>query len=188
MRIVGGALRGRRFPAPKGEGTRPTSERVREALASALEARGGIAGARVLDLFAGSGALAFEALSRGADHAVLVEADRKVQRGLKQSAAALGLEARVTLRRDDLFGAKAPAALAALGPFDLVFADPPYARLGELGPLLEGLAGALSADALVAIERASKDSLPAHPFRVAASYRYGDTAVDLLSPQPAPNR
>lgn len=188
MRIVGGALRGRRFPAPKGQGTRPTSERVREALASALEARGAIAGSRVLDLFAGSGALAFEALSRGADHAVLVESDRKVQRGLKQSAEALGLSERVTLRRDDLFGTKAAEALGRLGPFDLVFADPPYARLADIGPLLEGLAPALAQDALLAVERASQDALPAHPFHVVTSYRYGDTAVDLLSPKTAPNR
>jgi len=182
VRIVGGALRGRRFPAPKGQGTRPTSERVREALASALEARGAIAGARVLDLFAGSGALAFEALSRGAVHAVLVESDRKAQRGLKQSAEALGLGERITLRRDDLFGAKAPAAIAGLGPFDLVFADPPYARLAELTPLLEGLAAALGEEAMIALERASQDALPSHPFHVLASYRYGDTAVDLLTP------
>ena len=188
MRIVGGALRGRRFPAPKGQGTRPTSERVREALASALEARGAIDGSRVLDLFAGSGALAFEALSRGATHAVLVESDRKVQRGLKQSAEALGLTERITLRRDDLFGTKAPAAIASLGPFDLVFADPPYARLAELGPLLAGLTPALADDALLVVERASQDMLPAHPFHVSASYRYGDTAVDLLSRTPPPNR
>jgi 16S rRNA (guanine966-N2)-methyltransferase len=186
MRIVGGALRGRRFPAPKGKGTRPTSERVREALASALESREAIRGARVLDLFAGSGALAFEALSRGATHAVLVESDRKVQRGLKQSAEALGLSERVTLRRDDLFGPRAAAAIARLGPFDLVFADPPYARLAELSPLFEGLASALSAGALFVVERASQDPLPPHPFHVTASYRYGDTAVDLLSPQPSP--
>lgn len=185
MRIVGGALRGRRFPAPKGKGTRPTSERVREALASALEARGAIADARVLDLFAGSGALAFEALSRGATHAVLVEADRKAQRGLLKSAEALGLSARLTLRRDDLFGARAAEALAGLGPFDLIFADPPYARLAELTPLFEGLAPALSEHALFAVERASQDALPTHPFHLAASYRYGDTAVALLSPTPS---
>ncbi|MBO6934526.1 MAG: 16S rRNA (guanine(966)-N(2))-methyltransferase RsmD [Deltaproteobacteria bacterium] len=185
MRIVGGALRGRRFPAPKGQGTRPTSERVREALASALEARGAIAGARVLDLFAGSGALAFEALSRGAEHAVLVESDRKVQRGLKTSAEALGLSERITLRRDDLFSAKAAQAIGRIGPFDLVFADPPYARLADLGPLLEGLAPALAEGALLVVERASQDTLPEHPFHAVTSYRYGDTAVDLLEP---PNR
>ncbi len=116
---------------------------------------------------------------------MLVEADRKAQRGLKQSAEALGLSERVTLRRDDLFGSKAAAALARLGPFGLVFADPPYARLAELTPLLEGLAPALVEGALIAVERASQDALPTHPFHVAASYRYGDTAVDLLSPKPA---
>ena len=76
MRIVGGSLGGRRFSGPPGDATRPTSERVREAIASALDARGWIEGAVVLDLFAGTGALAFEALSRGADRAFLVERSR----------------------------------------------------------------------------------------------------------------
>ena len=181
MRIVGGALKGRRFPAPRGKGTRPTSERVREALASALEARGAIAGARVLDLFAGTGALAYEALSRGAERAVLVDSDPGVQRGLKASAKALGLTERVTLRRDDLFGADAGAKLEGLGPFDLVFIDPPYARLQELTALLEGLPGLLADGAFVVLERASRDATPASPLSLVTSYRYGDTAVDLLS-------
>ncbi|MAQ18715.1 MAG: 16S rRNA (guanine(966)-N(2))-methyltransferase RsmD [Sandaracinus sp.] len=180
MRIVGGALKGRRFPAPKGRDTRPTSDRVREALASALEARGAIARARVLDGFAGTGALGFEALSRGAESAVLVDTDPKVRRGLEASAAALELSARVTVRRDDMFGAKIDGVLD-LGPFHLVFLDPPYARVPDLGPLLAALVPALAEDALVVVERDRRDALPEHPLRAVTSYRYGDTAVDLLS-------
>ena len=179
MRIVGGALKGRRFPAPKGRDTRPTSDRVREALASALEARGAIARSRVLDGFAGTGALGFEALSRGAESAVLVDTDPKVRRGLEASAAALELSARVTVRRDDMFGAT--IGVLDLGPFDLVFLDPPYARVPDLGPLLAALVPALAEDALVVVERDRRDALPEHPLRALTSYRYGDTAVDLLS-------
>jgi 16S rRNA (guanine966-N2)-methyltransferase len=185
MRIVGGALRGRRFDAPKGKGTRPTSDRVREALASALESRGAFDGARVLDLFAGTGALSFEALSRGADHAVLAEKDGRVLAGLKKSAGALGLTDHVTIRREDLSKGGAVSRLNALGPFDLVFADPPYAELSLLGPLLAGLESALADGAWIAIERASRDALPDHPFVVDTTYRYGETSVDLLSPERA---
>ena len=86
MRIVGGRLSGRRFGAPGGRGTRPTSDRAREALGSALESRGAFDDAHVLDLFAGTGALGFEALSRGASDAVMVDCDPRVVRQIKQSA------------------------------------------------------------------------------------------------------
>ena len=182
MKIVGGALKGRRFPAPKGRDTRPTSERVREALGSALQARGAFADARVLDGFAGTGALAFEALSRGAASAVLVEADRRAHKALEASAASLGLGDRVTVRRDDLLASpERLRPLLGLGPFDLVFLDPPYALVEKLGPLLGALEASLTATALLVVERDRRGTLPDHPFRSETSYRYGDTAVDLLS-------
>ncbi|MBP7683736.1 MAG: RsmD family RNA methyltransferase, partial [Deltaproteobacteria bacterium] len=99
MRIVGGTLGGRRFDGPPSDLTRPTSERVREALASALDARDAIRDVRVLDLFAGTGALAFEALSRGATDACLVERDPRVVKAAQQSIAALGLGERCVVVR-----------------------------------------------------------------------------------------
>src|SRR5690242_16026950 len=94
MRIVGGTLRGRRLESPRGAGTRPTSERVREALASALDARGALQGAVVLDVFAGTGALGLEALSRGADTLVAIDADRAALACIRRNVAALELATR----------------------------------------------------------------------------------------------
>lgn len=180
FRVVGGALRGRRFRPHVGEHTRPTSERVREALASALVARGLIEEARVLDLFAGTGALSFEALSRGAADAVLVERDRRALASLRESVATLGLEARVTIRPYDLGKADAAAKVAADGPFDLVFADPPYANAATLPELARALvrAGALAPDATLVLEHPKATPLSGlAPF---ATYEYGDTAVSFV--------
>lgn len=191
LRITGGSLRGRRFSGPKGDGTRPTAEKVREAIGSALASRGRLEGARVLDLFAGTGALAFEALSRGAREAVLVERDRGAERAIRESAKALGLDERVLVRKLDLAG-RPEALVAALGPvapFDLVFADPPYDAIDLVPPLLVALdeAGLLAADAVAVVEHATR-----HPPRVPpklailADYRYGDTAVALLARNESP--
>jgi len=117
MRIIGGRLSGRRFGAPSGRGTRPTSDRAREALASALESRGAFKGARVIDLFAGTGAFSFEALSRGASEAVAVDLDPRAIRQLTQSAKELGLgaeAAEVILPRIRDRGAKARGLDAAV--------------------------------------------------------------------------
>lgn len=187
MRIVGGTLSGRRFRGPPAEGTRPTSERVREALASALDARDRLRGARVLDLYAGTGALAFEALSRGATSAVLVEREPKVARILRESAAELGLTARVRVEVLDLHGALEPTlariARQADPPFDLIFADPPYVDVDRVPPLFRGLitTGLVAADALFVLEHARKT--PPQELRSlapVAAYEYGDTAVALL--------
>lgn len=186
MRIVGGELGGRRFGRP-GPHTRPTSERVREALASALEARDAFADAQVLDLYAGTGALGFEALSRGAKQAVLVEGDTGAVRDIKRSAAWLGVSERVRVLRLGLEGGAAATAerlaTACPGPFDLIFADPPYARSHALPPLLDALVdrGLVAAEAYVVVEHA-RNRPPAGTIRLAseASYRYGDTAVALM--------
>src|SRR5690606_24750765 len=134
-------LGGRRIAAPRGQSTRPTSERVREGIASALEARGWIEGAQVLDLFAGTGALSFEALSRGAAHAVLVDSDAGRIRAIEKAARELGLSREIRALPFDL--EREPRAFLARLPhgerYDLVFLDPPYERIAAVGPLLAAL-------------------------------------------------
>lgn len=189
MRIVGGRLGGRRLAAPRGHGTRPTAERVREAIASALEARGLIDGSLVLDLFAGTGALAFEALSRGAARAVLIDRDPKLVRAIRESARALGLDEVVSALALDL-EREVSSWLSRLPDerFDLVFLDPPYARIAVVTSVLAALweSGKLSPGAALVIEHARREP-PALPsgFCEAASYRYGDTAV-ILATAPEP--
>jgi 16S rRNA (guanine966-N2)-methyltransferase len=181
MRIVGGTLSGRRFPGPPGDRTRPTSERVREALASALDARDAIEGATVLDLFAGTGALAFEALSRGAARAVLVDRDRAVLAALRDSARRLGLTDRVTVLSLDLSRRLTPGRIR--GPFDLVFVDPPYAKMAWVGPRLSELRGELADGAWVVIEHAKRHpptELPAF-LSDGTTKSYGDTCIRMTT-------
>ena len=190
MRIVGGELGGRRFPGPPADVTRPTSERVREALASALGSRGAIDGSRVLDLFTGTGALAFEALSRGAREAVLIDRDPRVIKAAKESAKRLGLGTRTHIRRSDLLGSadRIATQLLPLGPFDLVFADPPYARIESVPPLLDELTsrGVIDGHAWVVVEFARAAPLgDCRYLAPMADYRYGDTSVRLLRPPSA---
>ena len=129
MRIITGSARGTRLKSPAGDGTRPTADRTREALFSMLGSR--VVDARVLDLFAGTGALALEALSRGAASAVLV--DRTTQAILAENAARTKLAGRAEIRRSDVYAAAAELAREGR-TFDLIFADPPYA-LPELGTI-----------------------------------------------------
>lgn len=184
MRIVGGRLSGRRFSGPPGDRTRPTAERTREGIASALEARGLIEGAVVLDLWAGTGALAFEALSRGAARATLVEGDRRVARAIERSARELELGEQAAVIVADLDRAPVRWIAALAEPADLVFCDPPYAQVARVGPVLSALleAGKLHPGAAVVVEHAKKapPALPAG-FGETATYRYGDTAVLLGS-------
>src|SRR5947208_2259988 len=142
MRVIAGRLGGRRLKAPAGARTRPTAERVREALFAMLE---DVADARVLDLFAGSGALGIEALSRGAASAVFVERDPAALRALRENLAALGLGRDVAeVRRSDAMRALHSAQRRGEN-YDLVFIDPPYDRARDLGPRLgAGLAPLLS--------------------------------------------
>lgn len=190
LRVVGGELAGRRFATKVATTTRPTSDRVREAIASMVEARGGYAGTHVLDLFAGTGAMAIEALSRGAADAVLVERDRMAARALGESLAALGLGARATLSSLDLSGApEAVVRKLPAGPaFDRVFVDPPYRELALVPPLLAALAagGRLSEGALVVVEHPSAE-VPTldQALEVEASKRYGDSSVLVTRYAPA---
>jgi 16S rRNA (guanine966-N2)-methyltransferase len=148
---------------------------VREALFSSLEAMMDLDGVRVLDLYAGSGALGFEALSRGAAHATFVESDKRAAEVLKANARDLGFADTVIVNRT------AEAFVAGEGEkFDVVFADPPYA-VGddELAAVLRGIAPRLAGDAVLIVERASRSGEPGWPEEVEPlrAKRYGDTAV-----------
>lgn len=121
MRIIAGEWRGRKLVSPAGQQTRPTADRTRETLFSMLASRlGSFQGLRVADLYAGSGALGLEALSRGAAHATFLENDRAALKAIEANAAALGAADRIAVR------AVSAAALPKAEPFDLIFADPPY--------------------------------------------------------------
>ncbi|WP_432541321.1 16S rRNA (guanine(966)-N(2))-methyltransferase RsmD [Kineococcus sp. SYSU DK002] len=178
-RIVAGAAGGRRLKVPPGETTRPTSDRVREALFSALEAAGAVAGARVLDLYAGSGALGLEAASRGAAQVVLVEAARAAAATARANAGAVGLPGvRVVADRVERFLASPAAAVD--GGWDLVLVDPPYAVASEeVTAVLAALAPLLAPGAVVVVERSSRTAPPAWPEPVTdvRERRYGETTV-----------
>ncbi|MBU7596162.1 16S rRNA (guanine(966)-N(2))-methyltransferase RsmD [Streptomyces sp. P38-E01] len=176
-RVIAGTAGGRRLSVPPGNGTRPTSDRAREGLFSSWEARlGSWAGVRVLDLYGGSGAVALEALSRGAVAALLVEADARAARTIKDNIRTLGLrgaEVR-TGRAEQIVGGPAP-----LEPYDVAFLDPPYAvGDAELGEILLTLrrGGWLSPRALVTVERSTRGGDFGWPsgFRPLRSRRYGE--------------
>lgn len=192
MRIIAGEHRGRVLKAPKGDGTRPTTDRVRESLMSMLaSARGDFDGAVVLDAFAGSGALALEALSRGADRACLVERDGAAAKVVEANVRLLGYGPdRARVRRADVLRAGAPRLGA---PYDLVFLDPPYAtEPADVLALVERLdaAGQLAPDVIVSYEHdadvsALVDDLAAPTcFRVVTRRAWGDTVIDLLRRDP----
>lgn len=126
MRVVAGIAGGRRLAAPPGRKLRPTTERVREAMFSALESRGLVEGARIVDLFAGTGALGIEALSRGAAAVTFVDADRAAAQTVKANLATIGLTGG-TVVQADVFRFLADVASGAGQPFDLALVDPPYA-------------------------------------------------------------
>jgi 16S rRNA (guanine966-N2)-methyltransferase len=154
-RVVAGAARGRHLAVPPGEGTRPTSDRAREALFSSLASMvGAWAGRRVLDLYAGSGAVGLEALSRGAAHALLVESDPRAVRTITANVESLGLPGAVVrqgrVERTVADGLPGPA-------YDVVFADPPYDLPdADLRAVLVDLRPQVTDDAVVAVERATR--------------------------------
>lgn len=158
LRVVGGSLRGRKWTFPDVPGLRPTPDRVRETLFNWLNPH--VAGMRVLDLFAGSGALAFEALSRGAAAATLVESDRRAAADLKATAERFGLKHARVEHADAMTVLHAAAA----GSYDLVFLDPPFSG-GALVPalMLIGQRQLLAAGGFCYLETAADASLPALP-------------------------
>lgn len=179
MRVISGEFGGVRLTAPKGKNTRPTTDRNREALFSMLISRLDFAGLQVLDLFAGSGALGLEAVSRGAAHCVFVEQDRAACAAITENIAACQAMAQTRLVRQN-------ALKADLGDarFDVVFLDPPYGKgLAEqaLAALLVG--GWLSADALLIVEEDKRSGFSAPAGFVEIERRVkGDTALVFLTP------
>lgn len=194
-RIVAGFAGSLTLQVPK-SGTRPTSDRVREAIFSALDARDAVHGARVLDLYAGSGALALEAVSRGAASAVLVEKNAAAAQVCRRNAAALAASARAASRHaphplpaiDVRAAAVSSYLTGASGPFDVVFIDPPYDLPDhELLDMLSALVPLLAEDAVVCVERSARDAEPTLPAGLALERRkdYGETAIFWLSPVPS---
>ena len=170
MRVIAGEAKGRRLKGPPGHGTRPMTDRVREALFSSLGPE--VSGARVLDLFAGSGSLGLEALSRGAQSAEFVEMDRAVVAVLRSNVDAVGLGGTVT-RNDVTRYLAGPARL-----HDLVFVDPPYALpTQDLEDLLEAIVPWCAPGAVIVVHRRTGDPDPAHPTTLAVEddRSYGGT-------------
>ncbi len=180
MRITGGAHRSRPLSAPKGHATRPTSDRVREALFAILGSRSNLEGARVLDLYAGTGALALEALSRGARSATFVESARSALLSIRANVAALRFEGQVRV----VAGAveRSLDAVVKEGPYDVVFADPPYALVAS-GAAVEAIAdlvrrGGLAEGGVLVLEHGKADVSPSLPgLALSSARRYGDTVL-----------
>ncbi|HEU0025218.1 MAG TPA: 16S rRNA (guanine(966)-N(2))-methyltransferase RsmD [Thermoleophilaceae bacterium] len=171
MRVVAGEFGGRRLQAPRGRRTRPTADRVREALFSML---GELHGAVVLDLFAGSGALGIEALSRGAESALFVDRDPMAVAAIRRNLDAVGTSAGVVRRQDALrFLAGCEAS------FDVVFVDPPYDSAPRLaGPLSEALPAVLNDDAMIVTESRKHTPLELS-LPLVRERTYGDTRVAI---------
>ena len=168
LRIIAGEFKGRRLKAPAGRAVRPTGDRVKEAWFSILQPS--IPDARVLDLFAGSGALGFEALSRGAVQVDFVETHKTSLATIRDNAATLDVEARITIHRSD---AMRFAARLQPGAYDVAFADPPYAT-DDAAKLVE-LFRATPFAGVLSVEHAADSPVPGDDTR-----RYGDTAVTFL--------
>lgn len=183
MRIVGGMFRGRALAAPPGRDTRPTSDRAREAVFNILDHAAwspGLEGRRVLDLFAGSGALGFEAMSRGASFALFVDTDAAARGAIRDNIEALGLFGSTRIHRRDAtdLGVK-PAGLGE--PFGLVFLDPPYGKgLGERALAGLGEGGWIPRDALIVFECGMEETLVAPGFETLDAREYGAAKVMFL--------
>lgn len=185
-RIIGGSAGGQRISTPKGERTRPTSDRVREALFSAVESRlGSLEEVRFLDLYAGSGAIGLEARSRGAGIVTLVEHDRRTGRLIDRNAGTLGFRNRIDVVVDEVSRALACAPTA---PYDVVYADPPYPLTeAELATALQTLLDHdwVGPDSLLVVERSSRSEEPTWPTHPRGALdvvplkpkRYGETML-----------
>lgn len=180
IRIIAGSLKGRRIQVPQGQKVRPTGDRVREALFSILGRK--VLKARVLDAYAGTGALGFEALSRGALHVTFVEADRQVARQLERNVEALGLSSLAEVRQDDVLAVLARGGRSK--PLRLILADPPYADPGIESFLARAAApGWLDADGWIVLERdrgGPQVDHAGHGFRRFRTASYGGTCLDFF--------
>ncbi len=183
MRIASGDLKGRPIRTPEGDDTRPTSDRARQAVFNILQHASwaaGLDGARVIDLFAGSGAMGLEALSRGAQACLFVEKAEPALAAIRANVEAFRLGARARVLRQD--ATKLPTRPPADPPFDLAFLDPPYSKgLGEaaLAALLAG--GWLAEDAVIVLERgAGEPALSTPAYRLLDERRYGVASVLFL--------
>lgn len=193
MRIVGGALRGKTLRAPSGQDTRPTSDRARESVFNILEHAAwspGLQGRRVIDLFAGSGALGLEALSRGADFCLFVETAEAARGAIRDNIEALddrgaGLFGRTRVHRRDATDL-GPRPGSAGPPFDLVFLDPPYAKgLGERALAAVADGGWLAPEALAVFERgADEPDLELPGWRLLDARDYGAARILFLAREP----
>src|SRR5438874_11154314 len=177
MRIIAGARKGARIFAPKGRETRPTGDRVREA-AFNLIGPGVIDDAKVLDLFAGSGAMGLEALSRGAAHATFVESDREACRTINRNLDKLGLDGATVLRQDALTALRTDARAGT--SYDLVLVDPPYRRFSSLqNALIEHLPEVVAPGGTLLVETAAAEE-PDLPLPKRTSRRYGAARLTLF--------
>ena len=170
VRVVAGELRGRRIEAPRSDATRPTTDKVREAVFNALGSLDVVDGARVLDLFAGTGAMGIEALSRGAAHCTFVESDREALSVLRANLKSLGLEDRSTVVASD-----ASRAAASVRDVDLLIADPPYGHTGWTD-LIAGTS------ARFVVLESGRDVGPVEGWETVREKRYGRTHVSFLRP------
>jgi 16S rRNA (guanine966-N2)-methyltransferase len=181
MRIVGGEFRGRTLATPKSLAIRPTTDRTRESVFNVLGHRYGdrLEGARVLDLFAGTGALGLEAISRGASHCLFVEESAEGRGLLRDNIEAFGLQGRTKIFRRD---ATSLGSVGTIAPFDLVFADPPYGKgLGESALASARAGGWLKPGALCVVEETASASFrTVEGFRIVDERHYGDTIVRFI--------
>lgn len=177
MRIIAGSHRGRRLAAPRGERTRPTSDRVREALFSIV---GPVDGASVLDLYAGSGALGLEALSRGARRCTFVDDDREACRAIGANLASLGLTGGLVLRRDAVQAVREEAAAGRR--HDLVLADPPYGAWPTLEERLAALLPTVVADTGLVVVETDAAVEPQLPLDLVTTRRYGSARISVFAP------
>ena len=177
MRIIAGSRRGARIAAPRGLGTRPTGDRVREA---AFNLIGPVDDASVLDLYAGSGAMGLEALSRGARRAVFVESDRTACRTIRANLEKLGLAGALVLCRDALGALREERAGGRR--YDLVLVDPPYEEWeGLQARLADALPRVLADDGLLVVETGARVE-PDLPLDLVTSRRYGSARITLFAP------
>ena len=179
MRVVAGRFGGRSLVAPRGQATRPTSDRVREALFSILGAEL-VDGARILDLFAGSGALGIEALSRGALQATFVDSSSAAVAAVRRNIGALGVEADV--RRQDAL-AYLRSASRDVRLYDLVFLDPPYRHARALGPELSTALGPVLAPGARVVAESDRRTPLELELPLLDQRRYGDTSIRIHGPR-----